>query len=169
MQHAPSTGSPPPRIEPTGFFTGVQIVPVIMGVVVDVVVTYLLLGAFVFGYVARKTTDAGEPNQDAVEQYMESTEGLAAALAIGLLGTAVGGFIAARRAGTLQIKHGAFVGVGSLIVSFVQMALQEAPPPMPEWFTFVSVVGIIPAGALGGYVAELLGGARPGTARRRPW
>jgi hypothetical protein len=61
------------------------------------------------------------------------------------------------------------VGVGSLIFSFFQLVLQEAPAQTPEWFTFVSVLGIIPAGALGGYVAELLGGARPGTAARRPW
>jgi putative membrane protein (TIGR04086 family) len=168
MQHAQPTETPP-RIEPTGFFTGVKVVPVVIGVVADVVVTYLLIWAFVVGYVARQAGDDEEMNQDAIEEYMQGMEGLAAALVIGFLGTATGGFIAARRAGTLHVKHGAFVGVGSLIFSFFQLVLQEAPAQTPEWFTFVSVLGIIPAGALGGYVAELLGGARPGTAARRPW
>jgi putative membrane protein (TIGR04086 family) len=159
MQHVSQDSQTiPPRIEPTGFFSGVKIVPVIIGIVVDYFATHLILAAFLLGYVAKKAGEHGELGEDAVAAYMQSTEGLTAMLIIGCLGTALGGFIAARRAGTLHIKHGAFVGVGSLIVSFVQLALQEAGIQPPEWFTFTSVVAIIPAGALGGYVAELFAG-----------
>jgi putative membrane protein (TIGR04086 family) len=73
---------------------------------------------------------------------------------IGVLGTALGGFVAAQKAGKLEIKHGALVGVCSLALSFIEQSLQEEPAALPEWFRLLSVLAIIPAGALGGFVAE---------------
>jgi putative membrane protein (TIGR04086 family) len=157
MQHnQPETGAAPPRIEPTGFFTGVQIRPVIIGVVVDYIATQLVLAAFVFGYLAKGLSQEGELTDEAIAKYLETPEGLTALLVIGCLGTALGGFIAARRAGALETKHGAFVGLGSLIVAFIQQAVQEEPMQLPEWFSFISIVAVIPAGALGGYIAQML-------------
>jgi putative membrane protein (TIGR04086 family) len=89
---------------------------------------------------------------------MSSNEGLMIGFLIGALGTAVGGFVAARKAGKFEIKHGAFVGLGSLIVSFIELSLQEEVTPVPEWFRFMSVMAVIPAGALGGYFAEVFKG-----------
>ena len=155
MQHDPRPAGAPPRpIEPTGFFTGIKIRAVIVGVVVDYVATHLAMAAFIFGYLAKELSKQGEFTEEAVERYMVTTEGLLAALLIGCLCTALGGFIAARRAKVLEIKHGAFVGLGSLIVSFIQQAMQEQSIQLPEWFNFVSIVAIVPAGALGGFVAE---------------
>ena len=169
MQYPPrEIEKPPPRIEPTGFFTGVQIRPVIVGVVVDYIATQLAMAAFIFGYLAKELSKQGEIADEAIAKYMETPEGLAAMLIIGSLGTALGGFNAARRAGALETKHGAFVGLGSLIVSFVQQAMQEQSLQLPEWFNFVSVVAVIPAGALGGYVAELLRGGDRNTLPKRP-
>jgi putative membrane protein (TIGR04086 family) len=91
---------------------------------------------------------------------------LMVAFLIGSLGTAIGGFFAARKAGVFEAKHGAFVGLGSLIVSFIELLLQEGPPAGPEWFRMISVLAIIPAGALGGYVAERLKGATVSTSGR---
>jgi putative membrane protein (TIGR04086 family) len=163
MQHSPKEpGTAPPGIEPVGFFSGVQIRPVIIGVVIDYVATQLAMAAFIFGYVAKEVAQQGEMSEEAIAKYLQTPEGLTAMLIIGCLGTALGGFIAARRAATLHIKHGAFVGLGSLIVSFVQHAMQEPTVQLPEWFNFVSVLAVIPAGALGGYVAERLGGRGDG-------
>lgn len=78
--------------------------------------------------------------------------------AIGVLGTALGGFVAALKAGRLAIKHGALVGAGSLIVSFIEQSLQGESMPLPEWFRFLSVAAIIPAGALGGFAADVFKG-----------
>jgi hypothetical protein len=65
----------------------------------------------------------------------------------------------------LEMKHGGFVGVGSLVVSFIEQALQEETPQLPEWFRLLSLLAIIPAGALGGYVAEVFKGI--GVSHRR--
>jgi len=161
MQFEPrQTGAPPSPVHPTGFFTGVQVRPVIIGVVVDYVATSVMIYAYFFVYLANQL-------------YMTTTEGLLIGFAIGTLGTAIGGFVAARKAGNFEIKHGAFVGLGSLIVSFIEELLREEFIPLPEWFRFLSVVAIIPAGAFGGYVAEMFkglggnyrpsGGKLPGT------
>jgi hypothetical protein len=162
MQNNPGpTGNPPAPIEPTGFFTGVQIRPVIVGVVVDYIATQLAMAAFIFGYLAKELSKEGEVTEELIQKYLMTTEGLMAGLIIGGLCTALGGFIAARRAGVLEIKHGAFVGLGSLILSFIHQAMLEQSVQLPEWFNFVAIVAVIPAGALGGYAAAMLkrGGA----------
>ncbi|HEY5543314.1 MAG TPA: hypothetical protein VIM04_08680 [Candidatus Binatia bacterium] len=169
MDYQPRPTSTPPRpVEPTGFFTGIQILPIIAGVVVDYIATYAAMYAYFFVYVANELGKRGEVSPEVITAYMLSDEGLIIGFVIGALGTALGGFVAARRAGKLEIKHGAFVGLGSLILSAIEQAMQEDPVVLPEWFRFISVLSIIPAGALGGYVAEKLkgvGGRAPGGGR----
>ena len=70
---------------------------------------------------------------------MTSPEGLMIGFVIGALGTALGGFVAAHKAGKLEIKHGALVGLCSLILSFIEQSLQEESASLPEWFRFLSV------------------------------
>ena len=159
MDHNPRpTSTPPSPVEPTGFFTGIQVLPIIVGVVVDYIATYAAMYAYFFVYVAEELSKRGEVSPEVITAYMLSDEGLIIGFVIGALGTALGGFVAARRAGKLEIKHGAFVGLGSLIVSAIEQAMQEEPVVIPEWFRFLSVISIIPAGALGGFVAEMLKG-----------
>jgi hypothetical protein len=153
MQYDPHR--PPSPIEPIGFFTGVQIRPVIVGVVVDYVGTYVAMYAYFVVYLANKFAERGDLSQEALADYMMSREGLLIGFAIGALGTALGGFVAAVKAGKFQIKHGAFVGLGSLIVSFIEEVVRQEGSPMPEWFRALSILSIIPAGALGGYLAEM--------------
>jgi putative membrane protein (TIGR04086 family) len=80
----------------------------------------------------------------------------------------IGGFYAAYKAGTLEMKHGALVGIGSIILGLVFQGM-GSQRELPEWFMALSLVAAIPAGALGGFFAELyknaLGGAR--SARQR--
>jgi putative membrane protein (TIGR04086 family) len=152
------TPKPPSPVEPTGFFAGVQIRPIIVGVVVDYIATYAGTYAYFFIYLAKELSKQGEVTGEQIRNYMTSPEGLMIGFVIGTLGTAVGGFVAAHKAGKLEIKHGALVGLGSLALSFIEQSLQEESASLPEWFRFLSVLAIIPAGALGGFVAESLKG-----------
>jgi putative membrane protein (TIGR04086 family) len=170
MQSEPRhAGTPPSPVQPTGFFTGVQIRPIIVGVVVDYIATYVGVYAYFFVYLANQLSKQGEVSSDTINDYMMTSEGLLIGFAIGTLGTAIGGFVAGRKAGNFEIKHGAFVGLGSLIVSFIEELLRQEYVPLPEWFRFLSVVAIIPAGALGGYVAEMFkglgGNSRPSSGK----
>jgi len=155
MEYPPRPTSTPPPVEPLGFFTGVQPRPILVGVVVDYIATYAMMYGYFFFYLARQLSKQGEVSPEVLGEYMLSQEGLWIGFLIGALGTALGGFVAALKAGRLETKHGAFVGLGSLIVSVIEQGLQDDRVALPEWFRFLSVVAIIPAGALGGFVAQL--------------
>jgi putative membrane protein (TIGR04086 family) len=160
MQYDPrQTGQPPAPVQPTGFFTGIQVRPIIVGVVVDYIATYGFTYIYFFIYLAKQLSKQGEVAGEELTRYMTSPEGLMIGFAIGALGTALGGFVAALKAGKLEIKHGALVGAASLIVSFIEQSLQEESMPLPEWFRFLSVAAIIPAGALGGFAADVFKGS----------
>ncbi|HUF43488.1 MAG TPA: YrzE family protein [Verrucomicrobiae bacterium] len=169
MQYNPGTAGAPPPIEPAGFFTGVQIRPVILGVVVDTVATLVLSTFYFMFYVTKDLTEKGDAMEDAFTAYWTSSEGLIASLVIGSLGTMIGGFYAAHKAGALQIKHGALVGVGAIILGLAFSAA-GTESELPDWFMALAYGAAIPAGALGGYFAEMLkevGGEwpRPGGSR----
>jgi putative membrane protein (TIGR04086 family) len=88
---------------------------------------------------------------------------LMSGMIIGVLGTLAGGLAAGLKAGNREIKHGAFVGLGSLIVSFIEQQLAGGESQsMPEWIRMVSVLAVIPAGALGGWLAAKVSGAFTG-------
>ncbi|HEY7221921.1 MAG TPA: hypothetical protein VH985_26355 [Candidatus Binatia bacterium] len=160
----PSTSSPPP-IQPTGFFTGIQFRPVIGGVVVDTIATIALTTLYYSFFVAQDLAARGAASDDAFSQYWNSSDGLIASLLLGSLGTMIGGFFAAYKAGTLEMKHGALVGIGSIILGLVLQAAGEQEAATPEWFMALSFAAAIPAGAIGGFFAEMfknaIGGAGP--------
>jgi putative membrane protein (TIGR04086 family) len=155
MQYDPRQSPTPPKpIEPTGFFTGIQLRPIVMGVVVDFVATLAMTMAYFNYYVAKELAEKGLTGDDAFGQYWASSEGLVASLVIGSLGTAIGGFYAAYKAGALEMKHGALVGIGSIVLGLL-MSLVEGESQLPEWFLGLSAAAAIPAGALGGFFAEM--------------
>jgi putative membrane protein (TIGR04086 family) len=169
MQFDPrQISSPPPPLEPTGFFTGIQIRPIVLGVVVDTIATIALSTLYYTFYVAKDLADKEGAAEDALAIYWSSTDGLMASLLLGSLGTLIGGFYAAYKAGRLQMKHGALVGIGSIILGF---ALQSgnAESNLPEWFMALSFAAAVPAGALGGFFAEMLAGLGRGPAPGGSW
>lgn len=154
MQYDPRQSQPAPRpVEPTGFFTGIQIRPILMGVFVDVVASMALGALYYAHFVDPADGMSGAFGEEAVK-YWSSSDGLVAALILGSLGTAIGGFYAAYKAGTLEMKHGALVGIGSIVLGLLTQSSSEESA-FPEWFTALASAAAIPAGALGGFVAEM--------------
>jgi len=172
MQYDPRhSTTPPSSIEPTGFFTGIQFRPIIGGVVVDTLATIALVNAYYWFFIAKDLAAQGGAAEDAYGQYLQSSEGLMASLLLGSLGTVIGGFYAGYKAGSLEMKHGALVGIGSIILGFILQSV-EAENVLPEWFMALSAAAAIPAGALGGFFAEMfknaLGGGRSTSSGGRP-
>jgi len=154
MQYNPHQSTPPPSIEPTGFFTGIQFRPIVMGVILDTIATMVLTTGYYYYFVAKELADSGLGGDKAFSDYWSSSEGLAASLLLGSLGTLIGGFYAAYKAGTLEMKHGALVGIGSIILGLVLQG-GGTESELPEWFMALSFAAAIPAGALGGFFAEM--------------
>lgn len=165
MQYDPrQTGAPPKPVEPTGFFTGIQIRPIIMGVVVDTVATIALISFYYSFYVAPGGAGGkGAAFEEDAAAFWASSEGLTASLLLGSLGTLIGGFYAAYKAGTLEMKHGALVGIGSIIIGIL-FESGGSEQQLPEWFMALSFAAAVPAGALGGFFAEMFKGITGGRA-----
>jgi putative membrane protein (TIGR04086 family) len=146
---------PPAPIEPTGFFTGIRLRPIIGGIIVDTVATIVLVSGYYALFVAKQLPESGgAAAEDAFAQYWSSSEGLMASLLLGSLGTLIGGFYAGYKAGALEMKHGAMVGIGSIGLGLLLQS-GSTEREMPDWFIALSLVAAIPAGALGGLFAEL--------------
>ena len=155
MQYDPrNSPSSPAPIEPTGFFTGIKLRPIIGGVIVDTIATYALVTLYFTFFVAKELGAQGNGlSEDAVAQYWNTSDGLTMSLTLGSLGTVIGGFYAAYKAGNLEMKHGALVGIGSIILGLVLSGGSENE--LPVWFMALSCAGANPAGAIGGFLAEM--------------
>lgn len=156
-------GSIPYPIEPRGFFTGVKIRPIIIGAVVDYVATFVILMLYLIVFYLKEPLEKGGLPEEAIEKALKemisSQEGLLALIVIGAFCTALGGYVAGRLAKAEEVKHGALVGVVSLIVGTLQTGMAGEGSPVPYWYELLGYVLAIPAGALGGSFAQ--GRARP--------
>ncbi len=151
-------GPLPVPMGPRGFFTGVRIRPIIIGAVVDYVATYLLVLLYAIVYYVKDPLEKGGLPEEAIEkalgQMIASQEGLLALLVIGAVCTVLGGYVAGRLAKADPVKHGALVGAVSLIVGALQSGMAGEGSPLPHWHMLLGYLLAIPAGALGGWLAE---------------
>jgi hypothetical protein len=153
MQHS----TRPPAIQPTGIFEGLRPGAIVFGVVVDMAASMLgslLLVAFFAGQQASR--DGGASPGEAAQALAASQEFLFASLALGLLCTVLGAFVGARRASCFFVRHGVWIGIGSAVVGLLLYgpAAREEPRP-PLWFDLLGFSLLLPAGALGGWLAGL--------------
>jgi hypothetical protein len=149
------SGRPPP-IQPTGVFDGLQPGAILIGVVVDNLATFVASALLVSLFATELAREhGGELPEEALEPLLASPEFLLASLIVGLLCTVFGAYVGARRAACFFIRHGAWIAVGSAISALVLYASagQQGPRP-PLWFDMVGFALMIPAGALGGLLAN---------------
>jgi putative membrane protein (TIGR04086 family) len=168
--YQPQRPTPLP-IEPRGFFTGVKIRPVIVGAVVDYVATFVLVMLYLIFYYMKEPFEKGGLPEEAIEkalnEMLSSQEGLIALIVIGAFCTGLGGYLAARLAKAEEVKHGALVGAVALIVGVLQTAMAGEASPVPQFYQFLGYALAIPAGALGGSLAQgRSSSSMPGSTKR---
>jgi len=149
------SGHPPP-IQPTGVFDGLRPGAILIGVIIDNLATFVASSFLVSLFAARLAGEhGGELPEEGLEPLLASPEFLLASLVVGLLCTVFAAYVGARRAACFFVRHGAWIAVGSAISSLVLYAFagQQGPHP-PLWFDLVGFTLMIPAGALGGLLAE---------------
>jgi hypothetical protein len=116
---------------------------ILRGTLVDTIGTAIVATALVFAMAA-----AGFPEAE-ITARIHSVNGLMLMLILGLGFTLVGGYVAGRTAGRLEILHGAIVaGIGVVLGLFLR------DPGMPLWYEIISFVAMIPIGMMGGYLAR---------------
>jgi hypothetical protein len=70
-------------------------------------------------------------------------------LFLGLGFTVLGGYVAGRVSKNHQVLHGGIVGALGILFAFIYWSYS------PLWYNIISVIAIIPAGMLGGYIATI--------------
>ena len=146
----------PPPIEPTGVFDGLRPGAILIGIVVDNLATFVA-SAMLLSFFAAGLADeyGGDLPEEAFESLLASPEFLLASLAVGLLCTVFAAYVGAKRAARFFVRHGVWIAIGSAfcaLFSYV-VAGQQGPHP-PLWFDLVGFTLMIPAGALGGLLAD---------------
>jgi hypothetical protein len=157
----------PPPIQPTGVFDGLRPGAILIGVVVDNLATFVASSILIGFFAAGLADEHGdELPAEALEPLLASPEFLLASLVVGLLCTVFAGYVGARRAERFFIRHGAWIAVGSAFLALFSYAVFGQPGPRPPlWFDLAGFTLMIPAGALGGLLADfhsrLLSGEGP--------
>ncbi len=149
---------PAPSISPEGFFTGVRPGPVIVGVLVDWILTIfsmILVSAY---YLDPGVWEADDQEFEAAYNALFlDTEFLVVTFLLGALATVIGAYVGAKRAATLQLKYGLVialaVGMSTLLLYLIPS--DEPSTEMPLWYDVIGWLILLPAGVLGGYIAKL--------------
>jgi hypothetical protein len=144
-----------PSIEPTGIFDGIRPGAILLGVIVDTVATIVSGVALLFVFTVQVASQhEGDIPDEALDAMVASPTFLIASLVVGLLCTTLGAYVGAKRAACLHLRHGAWIAVGSAVVSLVSYAIPAQGEPNPFWFDIVAFALIIPAGVAGGLLAR---------------
>ena len=147
--------TPPPSIEPTSVFSGLRPLPILYGALVDHVATFLAGTALFVVLAADRSIDLSEEiSEEALAEVLASPEFLLCSFIVGALCTVFGGFLGARRAGCQHARHGAFVGLASILIGLLVFVLPAAAEPTPLWYDLLGAAVVIPCGAVGGWLAE---------------
>jgi len=145
----------PPSIEPTGIFDGLRPGAILFGVIVDTVATIVSGSVLLWVFALQMSRQyGGDFPEGALDAVLTSPAFLIASLVVGILCTILGAFVGARRAACFHVRHGAWIAVGSAIVSLVSYAASPPEQPNPLWFDLVGFTLIIPAGIAGGLLAQ---------------
>jgi hypothetical protein len=148
-------------IEPEGTFAGLRASAIAFGALLDVAATLIGSTLLLLG-IAPEAFAADEQRRcTVIAQLDESNAYLAGNLAIGSLGTVLGAFAGARRAGRLHVRHGGWVAVASTALGVLLTALQPASAcgpvdTVPLWAEATAWLLILPAGVTGGALAAAL-------------
>ena len=148
---------PPPAFEPEGFFSGIKAWPVVLGVLVDWVMTTLFSILLTAWFIAPGTpTDDEEAFNAAYQAMLMDAEFLLASLVFGLSATVIGAFVGASRAGVVQLKHGFVIALASGLSSLLLYWLPDeaTSAQLPVWYNLLGWLLLLPAGILGGYLAR---------------
>jgi hypothetical protein len=125
-----------------------RISAIAVGVVVDFV-TSMVLG-FVVGFVLGFSLALRGAGPGALAAALQSTAGLLACLVTGNLGTAAGGYVAARMARHAPRLHGLGVGIASLTLALLLKGHGGGPfEHAPAWAAAMAWVLVVPVAVLG--------------------
>lgn len=146
----------PPSIEPEGLFDGLRWGPILLGGLLDNLLTNLaVIPLMIFFAPAEAFSSDAVAAQEAMEQATLSPGFLSVSFGVGLSITVYASYWASRRAGGSYLRHGGWVAVTSSVMAMLLtlFAGGVSGPQPPFWYSALGFAAVIPAGLLGGLLA----------------
>jgi hypothetical protein len=150
-------------IEPEGMFDGLSAPAILLGAFVDIATTTIAMTLLVWWIAPDVMSQDQAASRKALEECYATTTYVTGNVVLGALGTVLGAFIGARRAGRLHVRHGGWIAVTSTAIGFL-LTLLSAPAQVdaanPLWAEALAWLLILPAGMSGGALAAALPAAK---------
>lgn len=121
---------------------------VLFGVLTDICSTFIAGVAIGVGASVVLVAQGASPEE--IDEQMKEPNFLILSLVVGLICTALGGFVAGYAAGRYQVLHGCLVGASGAVIGLAFAAGH------PLWFNVAAFASVIPCGALGGGLAAVV-------------
>ncbi len=152
-------GAGPDSIDPEGVLDGIRWGAVVFGVVVDLAASLVVTIPMLLILAGPDAFSENEAIAQAAQaQALESDFATLVGVVVGLFCTVIGAFVGARRAACHFVRHGGWIGVGSLVLGVALIAMLPPEPASPLWADMTSLLGIVPAGMAGGLLAAFVSG-----------
>ncbi len=151
----------PTPIEPDSALGGIDPQAIVLGTIVDIGASFFLGAAVAMSFVSERAEHYGDEIPESFFRDLATDPSyLMWSAVVGAACTAIGGFVAARRAGRFHAQHGAVVAVVSIAIAVLLAVLPGGLLPSVGYqllTVFVTLVG----GVLGGAIAGWTSGRAP--------
>jgi hypothetical protein len=153
---APAVGLPRgSETSSMGAGRGISFKAVGLGALTDVVGSLLAMAAV--SLIVSVLLGGQDVPAEELERQLHRPGFMVPSLLLGLAFTTLGGLVAGRVSGKSESLHGAIVGSVSLVLTLLLWPLSASVPP---WHAAVALLGAVPLGLLGGYLAAITRGER---------
>jgi hypothetical protein len=125
-------------------FSGIRPKAILIGIVTDIGVTYLIMAVLMISLGAGARDLSGEEARQLIENALQQPSYLLLSGALGLMATALGGFVAARVAIVAPLLNAACVGLFDLVLGILLIG------DTPLWFSVIALLLTLPAAIMGG-------------------
>jgi hypothetical protein len=144
----------PPAIEPESLTAGIQWSVVIRGALLDLLLSALAILPLYLHYAGLEFLAEEQAVADrATAKAHQSLIFNLLSLGLGLLCTGVAAYWTGRRVELLHVRHGGWVAAISFILVAPFFLIPGMMVHQPFWVEAFGVLGMLPAGMLGGYAA----------------
>jgi hypothetical protein len=137
-------------------FSGIRPKAILIGIVADIGATYLIMAVLMVSLGAGARDLSEEEARQLIESTFQQPFYLLLSAVLGLLATALGGFVAAKVASVAPLLNAACVGLFDLILGILLIG------DAPLWFSVMALLLTLPAAIMGGVLWRR---AAPGQSR----
>ena len=125
-------------------FSGIRPKAILIGIVTDIGVTYLIMAVLMISLGAGARDLSEEEARQLIENALQQPSYLLLSGALGLMATALGGFVAAKVAIVAPLLNAACVGLFDLVLGILLIG------DTPLWFSVIALLLTLPAAIMGG-------------------